>query len=156
MTRDDLLRFMRSCSLAVQGSVSPSGVPQSAVVGIVVSDDLHVFFDTLDTSRKAQNLRRNPRVSFVIGGAAPGDERTVQYEGIADEPRGTELEALKALYLERFPDGLERLKWPGLIYIRATPTWIRYSDYSCQPPDIVEFRFGESGAAERPSDRHQA
>jgi general stress protein 26 len=141
MTRAELLQFMRSHSLAVQASVSPSGAPQAAVVGMVVSDDLHVFFDTVDTSRKAQNLRRNPEISFVIGGLLNGDERTVQYEGIADEPRGVELESLKELYFKRFPDGRERQSWPGLLYIRAKPTWVRYSDFNQSPTEIIEFDF---------------
>ena len=108
MNQDDLRRFIRSHRMAVQASVSPSGAPQAAVVGVVVTDDLHVFFDTLGASRKAQNLRRNPKIAFVIGGPASGEERTVQYEGIADEPTGEELERLKKLYFSRFPDGRER------------------------------------------------
>ena len=73
MTRAELLRFFRGHSLAVETSVSPSGAPQAAVVGIVVSDELEVFFDTLERTRKVENLRRNPRVAFVIGGLTPGD-----------------------------------------------------------------------------------
>jgi len=88
MTRDDLLAFMRFEKYAVQASVSPTGTPQSAVVGIAISDDFEIFFDTLDTSRKAKNLRTNGAVAFVIGGTRDGDERTVQYEGVADEPTG--------------------------------------------------------------------
>jgi hypothetical protein len=53
-----------------------------------VTDDGQIFFDTLEQTRKVENLRRNPRIAFVIGGTVDGDERTVQYEGIADEPRG--------------------------------------------------------------------
>jgi hypothetical protein len=45
MTRSELLERMRGHSLAVQTSVSPSLAPQAAVVGIVVTDDLEVFFD---------------------------------------------------------------------------------------------------------------
>jgi hypothetical protein len=89
-------------------------------------------------------------VAFVIGGFVPGEERTLQYEGVVDEPGGEELEELKKLYFERFPDGPERLKWPGLIYLRAKPTWIRYSDYHAQPPTIVEFTFDASGAVSSP------
>ena len=131
--------------MAVQASVSPSGTPQAAVVGIVVTDDLHVFFDTLAASRKAQNLRRCPNVAFVIGGPANGEERTVQYEGVADQPSAEELECLKELYFSRFPDGRERERWPGLIYVRVQPIWIRYNDYSRTPPEIVEFDLGDSG-----------
>jgi len=139
MTRDDLLAFMRSHKYAVESSVSPSGAPQAAVVGIAVSDRFEVVFDTLTITRKADNLRRQGRIAFVIGGTLDGDERTVQYEGVADEPSGVERERLVALDLERFPDGRGRQQWPGLIYVRARPTWIRYSDYGTDPPTIVEF-----------------
>jgi hypothetical protein len=71
-----------------------------------------------------------------------GNERTVQYEGVADEPAGAELELLKQRYFSRFPDGPSRLAWPGLIYLRARPTWIRYSDFSVNPPQIQEFDAG--------------
>ena len=139
MTREGLLEFMRSEKYAVQTSVSPEGRPQAAVVGIAVSDRFEIVFDTLDSSRKASNLRHNPLVAFVIGGTRDGDERTVQYEGVADEPAGVELEQLLALYYGKFPDGPERRSWPGLIYVRVKPTWIRYSDFGAQPPEIVAF-----------------
>jgi len=139
MTRAELLRFMRGHTLAVQSSVSPSGAPQAAVVGFVVTDDFEVFFDTIDTTRKVRNLRRNPKIAFGIGGLTNGDERTAQYEGAADEPSGVELQRLKEIYFRVFPDGRERQSWPGLIYVRAKPTWIRYSDFNQAPPEIVEF-----------------
>ena len=139
MTRTDLLQFLRGHKLAVQSSVSESGAPQAAVVGFVVTDQLEILFDTLETTRKVRNLRRNPFIAFVIGGLLAGEERTVQYEGVADEPARPELDRLKELYFETFPDGRQRQHWPGLIYIRARPTWIRYSDYNQNPPEIVEF-----------------
>jgi hypothetical protein len=139
MTRAELLQFLRSHPLAVQASVSPSNAPQAAVVGIVVTDEFEVFFDTLETTRKLLNLRRNPQIALVIGGLADGDERTVQYQGIADEPAGAELEHLKELYFVRFPDGRDRQSRRGLVYVRARPTWLRYSDYRRATPVIVEF-----------------
>src|SRR5262249_22164987 len=144
MTRSELLQFMRGHSLAVQTSVSPPLAPQAAVVGIVVTDDFEVFFDTLDVTRKVANLRLNPKIAFVIGGLTNGDERTVQYEGIADEPAGAELERLKEFYFIRFPDGRERQSWPGLLYVRARPIWIRHSDFNQAPPKVVEFGFDEN------------
>jgi hypothetical protein len=143
MTPGMLLDFMRSHNLAVQTSVSPAQTPQGAVVGFAVSDELEIVFDTLDSTRKAKNLLENPRIGFVIGGLTPGDERTVQYEGIADRPQGAELERLIELYLSVFPDGRERLQWTGLVYLRARPVWIRYSDYNQDPPLIVEFTQAE-------------
>ena len=84
MTRPEVLAFIREHWLATQASVSPSGDPQAAVVGFVVTDAFELFFDTLTASRKALNLRRHSRVAFVIGGPTPGHERTVQLEGVAD------------------------------------------------------------------------
>jgi pyridoxine/pyridoxamine 5'-phosphate oxidase len=139
MTRDALLEFIRSEKYAVQSSVSPDGIPQSAVVGIAISDRFEIVFDTIASSRKATNLRANPAVALVIGGTRDGDERTVQFEGTADEPMGADLERLKRLYFARFPDGPERQSWPGLIYVRVKPTWIRFSNFGAQPPEIVEF-----------------
>jgi hypothetical protein len=138
MTRSDLLTFLRAHRYAVQASVSPLARPQAAVVGIAVSHAFELVFDTVGTSRKGINLSANPAIAFVIGGTADGDERTVQYEGVADVPSGEALEAARALYFARFPDGRDRLSWPGLIHVRVTPTWIRYSDFNANPPQIRE------------------
>jgi hypothetical protein len=138
MTRAELLRLMRTERHATVASVSATGAAQAAVVGVVVSDDLEIFFDTLDTTRKAVNLRARPRAAAVLGSMAPDAKVTVQVEGAADEPRGTDLERLKELYFERFLDGPTRQAWKGLIYVRVRPTWIRMSDYSADPPRIVE------------------
>ena len=141
MTRTELLGFMREHWLATQASVSASGDPQAAVVGFVVTDAFELFFDTLTTSRKAANLRQHPRAAFVIGGAAPGDERTVQLEGVCDEPAGDDLRRLKELYFVRFPDGRDRERSPAITYFRVRPAWIRYSDFSSAPPAIIEYDF---------------
>ena len=48
---------------------------------------------------------------------------------------------LKERYFLAFPDGRERLSWPGLIYVRANPKWIRFSNFAQSPAEIVEFSF---------------
>jgi general stress protein 26 len=138
-----LLEFMRLHRLAVQASVSAEGVAQAAMIGVAVTDLFEIVFDTIQTTRKAQNLRQNPHIALVIGGWTPADERTVQYEGIADEPSGGELDRLKQVYYAAYPDGPIRASWPGLVYVRVRPTWVRYSDFNQDPPEIVEFRADE-------------
>jgi hypothetical protein len=64
----------------------------------------------------------------------------VQLEGVTDEPEGADLARLLELYFARFPEGRERQSWPGITYLRVTPTWLRYSDFSVDPPEIVEFQ----------------
>jgi general stress protein 26 len=148
MTEAELLTFMQSQKVGVEASVSPDGVPEAAVVGITVTDSFEVFFDCTTVSRKVPNLRANPKIAMVIGGAVPGDERTVQLEGVADEPTGKDLARLKKVYFKAYPDGRGREKWPDIAYFRVKPTWVRYSDYNQIPPLIVEFDPEKMGGAE--------
>jgi uncharacterized protein YhbP (UPF0306 family) len=122
----------------VQASVSPAGTAQAAVIGIAVTNSFEIIFDSVDTTRKVKNLLLNPSVAFVIGGWTPGDERTVQYEGLMDKPEGQELERLKNIYYAKFPTGRLRLSWPGITYLRAKPTWIRYRDFNKVPATVLE------------------
>jgi len=143
MTPLELLAFMRTHRVAVQASAGSAAEPQAAVVGIAVTDQFEVVFDTLGSSRKAANLRSSPAIALVMGGLMPGDERTVQYEGVADEPEGAERERLTEAYYGVYPDGRDRLSWPGLTYFRVRPRWIRYSDFGPATPLIVEFTAGQ-------------
>jgi general stress protein 26 len=131
----ELADFLRRHKYAVEASVSATGGPQAAVVGIVATPRLELFFDTWDTTRKCANLRRDPRVAFVIGW---DDAQTVQFEGTCDQPQGDELARLQELYFARFPDGRGRATHPEIAYFRARPTWVRYSDFRCEPAHVVE------------------
>jgi uncharacterized protein YhbP (UPF0306 family) len=141
ITRAELLAFLRSHSLAVQASMMPSWpcFPQAAVVGIAVSERFEIVFDTLESTRKVRNLRTSGRIAFVIGGLTEGDERTVQYEGFVEEPRGEALERAQRLYFQRFPEGRERQHSPGIVYFLTRPAWVRYSNCQCDPAEITEF-----------------
>ena len=139
MTRADLVAVLRNYNLPIQASVAPTGAPQAAVVGFAVTDALEIIFDTVASSRKYRNLRADPRVALVIGWE---HEITVQIEGVAGVPVGDELERVRACYLVAYPDGRERLAWPGITHFRVRPTWVRYSDFTQNPPRIVELRNG--------------
>jgi len=143
MTRIALLNFMRRHRVAVQASVGNDTAPQAAIVGIAVGDDFEVVFDTLNSSRKARNLAANACIALVFGGWGTTEEQTVQYEGLADSPAGPELERVRQLYFSVYPDGRDRLSWPGLIHVRVRPTWLRYSDFARNPPQILEFSAAE-------------
>jgi general stress protein 26 len=132
----ELLSFMRAQPWAVEASVNARGAPQAAVIGVAVTDRWELLFDTVTQSRKHQNLVQNPRVAVVIGWE---HECTVQYEGIAEIPTDAELPGVQAAYFDRFPDGPTRQSWPGIVYWRVKPTWIRYSDFNANPPIIQEW-----------------
>jgi uncharacterized pyridoxamine 5'-phosphate oxidase family protein len=135
VTREQLVAFLRKHKLAVVATVASDGQPQAAVVGIATSDNLEIIFDTVATSRKFQNLSFEPRITVVVGWDA---FVTVQIEGDADFPTGDELERIRACYFVPYPDGRARLSWPGITHVRVRPRWLRYSDFTRDPPSIVE------------------
>ena len=90
MTEADLYRFMATPRLGVLSTICHADTPQSALVGIAVTQQLEIIFDTVKTSRKYPNLITRPICSFVIGGWGKG-EQTVQYEGAAEELSSPEL-----------------------------------------------------------------
>jgi hypothetical protein len=138
MTKDQLFAFIKQHKFAVLSYLGAQGTPQSALVGIAITPELEIVFDSVKTSRKYQNLIANPAVAFVVG--CTGDA-TLQYEGIAQELAGPELERYKALYFSTFSDGPVREKWPQICYFVVKPKWIRFSDYSDTPALIAELKF---------------
>lgn len=137
MDERDLQSFAAQCRYGVLGTVCSAGTPQSAVVGIAVSSHLEIVFDTLQTSRKYPNLIARPQCSFVLWMG----ERTIQYEGEAEELKPPQLAKFQTIYFEAWPDGPARMNWPGLVYFVVKPAWIRYSDFDQRPPFLREWRF---------------
>ncbi|WP_158793979.1 pyridoxamine 5'-phosphate oxidase family protein [Granulicella sp. L60] len=126
MQLEQLHHFLDAHRLAVLATIAPTGDPQSALVGIAISPQLQIAFDTLKSSRKYTNIKAHPRVSFVVGWEA---EITVQYEGIATEPEGELLRQTQELYFQAWPEGREHLQWPNITWFLVQPLWIRYSDF---------------------------
>jgi len=50
----DLLNYVRSSKLAMVSTLGSDGRPQSALVGIGVTDDLRIIFDAVSTSRSTK------------------------------------------------------------------------------------------------------
>ncbi len=128
--------FLKDKTLGVVSTLGPEA-PQSALVGIAVTPDLKLVFDTVETSRKFANLRRYPACSFVIGLEG---EQTLQYEGVAEQTPSTADNPELAAYFAAWPDGIARLGWAGITHFVVTPSWLRYSDFAQNPPRIEEWR----------------
>lgn len=133
MTKPDVFAFMARQKLGVLSSLGADYTPQSALVGIAVTPELEIVFDTVKSSRKYGNLVARPACSFAIGWEG---EQTVQYEGLAQELAGQDLERCQQVYFAAWPDGPARLSWTGIVYFVVRPTWIRYSDFDQNPPLI--------------------
>ena len=129
---------MASHKLAVLSTVSTGNSSQSALIGIAVTPDLEIVFDTVKSSRKYPNLIATPACSLVIGCSS---EQTLQYEGRARELTGDEPAPYQEIYFEAWPECRQHLSWPGISYFAVRPQWIRYSDFDQNPPLIHEVSF---------------
>ena len=81
MTKDFIYHYLSRQRLAVLSSIAPGNRPQAALIGIAVTEDLEIIFDTVTRSRKYKNMLDHPAVSLVIGW---DNETTIQYEGNAE------------------------------------------------------------------------
>jgi general stress protein 26 len=127
LTKAELCEFIARHRYGVVATTHADGSAECALVGIAVSTELEIYFDTIGDTRKGQNLRRDPRIAVVIGW---DNEQSVQLEGLADEPKDAELAVLKRIYYAAWPDGPGRESWPGITWFRVTPRWIRFSDFN--------------------------
>jgi len=63
---DEVFRFMTNERLAVLATVAGNGSPEAALMGFAVTPELEIVFDTVTTSRKYPNLKKNPRVAWLL------------------------------------------------------------------------------------------
>jgi Pyridoxamine 5'-phosphate oxidase len=135
MNPSDLYTFIAAKPYAVISTIATNGTPQSALIGIAVTPDLEIIFDTTTSSRKYANLLASPTCSLVIGWE---DEKTLQYEGTAVLPSGPDLSRYQEFYFARWPECRAHQQWPDIAYVVVRPSWIRYSEFNQQPPTIEE------------------
>jgi len=150
MTREFIYDQIRQFRLAVLATTSGDHQPEAAVVGIAITNDLEIVFDTVRSSRKYRNLIAQPKVALVIGWK---NETTIQFEGDAvelglvgeagrvDAGARMDADAYREVYYAVFPDGRDRATtWEGLTHFVIRPRWIRYSNFN-EPVRIEELKF---------------
>jgi hypothetical protein len=143
MNPSDLYTFIASEPYAVISTIAANGTPQSALIGIAVTPNLEIIFDTLKSTRKYGNLLASPGCSLVIGW---DDEQTLQYEGTAFLPSVPDLSRYQDVYFARWPECRAHREWPDIDYVIVKPTWVRYSDFRQQPPAIKEFNLSSASS----------
>lgn len=128
--------FARAEAQGVVATVSPSGAPEAALVGIAALDDGTLVFDTPVGSRKAENLRHDHRIALVIGTDAAV---SVQIDGFATIVHGSLREEYGRAYDEQFP-GSHALD-PNFAVVVVRPAWVRVYDASTTRAQVTEARW---------------
>lgn len=136
-TKRIILEFLRKHTLAVIATCHSEGTPEAATIDFAVRDNLEIVFSTFRDTRKFGNLTERPGVAFVVG----WDENiTIQYEGEAIKVPAEDIERYQDAFLDSVPAEREFVE-RGAVIFKATPRWIRYSDFNKEPPELIEIRF---------------
>ncbi|WPU95322.1 pyridoxamine 5'-phosphate oxidase family protein [Mucilaginibacter sabulilitoris] len=137
LNKQFIYNFIKKHSLAVLTTVNKDAAPEAALIGIAVTPNLEIVFDTANISRKYRNMLYNPAVALVIGW---DNEITLQYEGMATELNGAD-DLYKNLYFDTFKDARLRAETlHGIVYFKISPHWVRYCNYN-NPTMIKELTF---------------
>ncbi|WP_435735907.1 pyridoxamine 5'-phosphate oxidase family protein [Cellulosimicrobium sp. PMB13] len=126
MDVQQLVAYVRAHGDGVVSTLGPDGAPQAAYLALTATDRGELVLDARATSRKVANVRRDPRVAVVVGGA---DGTTLQAEGVADLPGGAERDRCAAAYAAAFPQFAASLADDGIVVARVTLTWARHGDF---------------------------
>ena len=84
MTDDEVAAFIDQSRTATMATIGKTGRPHLVAMWYAVLDG-EIWFETKAKSQKAVNLRRDPRVSFLLEGGDTYDTlRGASFEGVAE------------------------------------------------------------------------
>ncbi|HEU5121879.1 MAG TPA: pyridoxamine 5'-phosphate oxidase family protein, partial [Candidatus Saccharimonadales bacterium] len=101
------------------------------------TDNLEIIFGTFNTTRKYKNIQIDSSVALVIGWE---EGKTVQYEGVARELAVDEIQLVRDNYWTKNPGAKKYYTDKRQRYFIVTPHWMRYTDITTEPRDIIEFQ----------------
>ncbi|HYE22084.1 MAG TPA: pyridoxamine 5'-phosphate oxidase family protein [Verrucomicrobiae bacterium] len=134
-----IFQYVKEQNLAVMATVSPDAKPEAAVVGFSETDNFELYIGTYEFSRKFQNIKKNSLVALVIGW---DDGKTVQYEGEIEEVTNPdEIDEFKRTHLAKMPSAVKYLENENEKFLKVKPHWVRYTDLSIDPWEVLEIRF---------------
>ncbi len=141
MDRIALHSFMVGHRYGVVSSISGDGTPQSALVGIAISQDLEIIFDTVEVFPEISQSHSHGQIALLSWDGL--EKQTVQFEGLASEANGPDLKRCQEIYFSSLAGGASAFEMAGTSPILwCDPDGIRYSDYDQTPAVIEEVAFG--------------
>lgn len=136
--RKTILDYIKKEKVGVLSTVTPDGKPEAAVMAISQTDDLELIFQTPKSYRKYVNLKKNPSVAVAFGWDME-EFITVQYEGIAKEAKGKEIDECRKIHVAKNPKSADYAYLADNKYFIIKPKWIRYWDFKTDEKFVLSF-----------------
>lgn len=133
--KQGVLNALKKNQFCVLSTVSTTAKPQVAVMSYTIKDSCTFLMSTEPVTRKVINITINNQASLLIGGLDGSSE--IQIDGLVrflDEPEATD--AKNYIFTIR-PELKDYISLNHKI-IEFKPNWLRYSDFSVSPAEIVE------------------
>jgi len=134
--KNGILACVKKNELCVIATSDNDGKPEAAVMAFAVNDSFELFMNTEAETRKLKNIMANSSVSVVVGGFK--DDPSVQLDGAVRILSGEDAENAKTFVLGVHPEWESYFTSPSGQWLKITPRWARYSDFSQNPPEISE------------------
>ncbi len=135
----EVLGFLSHHKICSLTTLLLDGSPHAAVLHYShTTNPLTIYVGTENTSRKMEALVKNKsgKASLVIG-FSDEEWKTLQMDGDVHVISPEEAEKIQAIHYKKHP-GAEKFKNnPETIFIKFTPSWWRYSDYTTNPPTFI-------------------
>lgn len=113
--RQEILTFLQESYLLILGTCEGKN-PHTSTLLYESDEDLNFYFLTHTDSQKAQNIQKNPHISFVIGGAI--DRFHIQAQGVAEATLDNSLREKIIFKLAQKTNQIEDF-WPPILYIKG-------------------------------------
>ena len=134
--KKSILDFLKKNELCVLATASKTGKPEAAVMVYLIKDDFSILVSTETWTRKYENIAKNSQVSIVVGGFK--NDPTVQIDGLIEELAGEREDQAKKSIFSIHPEWKSYFQSPKSRFFKIRPLWLRYSDFSLQPPEIIQ------------------
>jgi uncharacterized pyridoxamine 5'-phosphate oxidase family protein len=143
ITKRQVLDFLSQHKHAGLSTVTPKGLPETAMVYYGIDEHFNLYFPTGTLSRKFKNIQKNPHVALAVTDTKK--LTTVQMEGVAKVVYYTKKspDVLHTLAKALAPSLRETLKslWDpvppvikmkngGLAILQVEIKWVRWADFS--------------------------
>lgn len=127
--------FLHTHSVGVLATLSPNGTPRARSVYYATDDSFSIYFWTLTSTRKTEDIATNAYGAFVV--SDENTPQTLQIEGTISDLTETAtindvIHRLSEKFMERGTHfaPLTHLDSGKIVFYRLTPTWVRFGDFT--------------------------
>lgn len=136
----EVYNYIKDQRVGVLAVEMDDGSPHAATVHFAYTEQPFVlYFKTSSETRKAQPLvsKRTVRASYVIG-ANEAEMKTLQMDGYIENVGPEEKPVFEETFHGRFPEKIKKEPDPKAVFIKFTPTWWRFTDWTQPGGKIVK------------------